>query len=49
MQSKSMHPSQPNPRPVKGDEPIRDVVVRPRTLKMETLEYRVAPGNTWSV
>ena len=49
MQSKSTHPSQPDPRPVKVGEPVRDVVVRPRKLKMETLEKRLAPGNTWSV
>ena len=49
MQPVSTHPSQPNPQPVKVDDPVRDVVVRPRKLKMEELENRIAPGNTWSV
>jgi hypothetical protein len=34
---------------VKADEPVREVIVRPRKLQMEPLENRVAPGNTWSV
>jgi hypothetical protein len=34
---------------VKVDEPVRDEVVQPRKLKLEPLESRLAPGNTWSV
>ena len=49
MPSVSTHPSQPKPQPVKVNEPVREVVVQPRKLKIETLENRLAPGNTWSV
>jgi hypothetical protein len=49
MPSVSTPPRQPQPRPVKEHEPVRDVVIRPRKLKMETLENRVVPGITWSV
>jgi hypothetical protein len=49
MQSESTYPSQPDPQPAKADEPVRDVVVRPRKLQMETLEERLTPGNGWSV
>jgi hypothetical protein len=49
MQSMSTHPRQPHPQALKVNKPALDAVVRPRKLKIETLENRVAPGNTWSV